>query len=250
MENLIIPFGKYKGNHLAQVYAEDEDYLIWCQSQPWFKEKYSNIYNIVINQNNKSNNTSKTPEHNKIQNLFLDKQLCKKLIEKNQKIEEKYMIKTEFESKFNWDVLIKYYTYNKLYYGDKNSIDESSETKIFIEIKPTLGDDYPNVLRKMKMQREKTVKEDNLYQSYEYYKKYSDIFDNKYLFILIINNYDSVNTSKEILKEIFYQSDILVIFLSELGIQLKDYLSIEDENNILKKYLSSMNIDYNLILNS
>ena len=66
--------------------------------------------------------------------------------------------------------------------------------------------------------------------------------------MLIINNYDSVNTSKEDLKKIFKLSDIPVLFLEELDITLKKYLSIEDENKILKEYLLSMGIEPSVIL--
>ena len=232
MENIIIPFGQYKGEQLSKVYEENEDYLIWCQNQPWFKDKYSNIYNIVINQNNKSND-SKTPEHNKIQNLFLDEVLCKKLIKKIQNGYVPTGIKVEFEGEYNWDVVITNNNSKDRYYFSQN---DNTMRKTYIEIKPTLGDDYPNVLRKMKNQKKKSL--DNR-ENFNY---------DGHIFMLIINNYDSVNTSKDNLKKIFRQSDIPVLFLEELDIHLKKYLSIEDENKILKEYLLSIGIEPSVIL--
>lgn len=282
---MIIPFGKYKGEDITKLFA-DQQYLKWCQDQPWFKEKYSNIYNIVVNQTIvKGGVGDKTPEHNRIQNLFLDTEVCVKLLqsgstytrtdcgkyystsveyeiceqctlcdihrkllkyqysndyisetEYNQisecvkctqcvkciHTERKYWIKpkVEFEGIYNWDIIIKC---------------DRHYTKL-IEVKPLLGDDYPNVLRKMKNQIKLT----------EHNKHSSRIYDISP--ILLINNFNSVNTSKADLIKIFAQSDISIIFLSDLDINLNQQRSIEDENKLLKQYLSSQNIDYQQIL--
>ena len=320
LDEMIIPFGKYKGESILKLY-EDTKYLKWCQDQPWFKDKYSNIYNIVINQTIVNNNNGdKTPEHNKIQNLFLNKDLCVKLFNKfyNYKIlkedngnyyteydeynvcidhkeNSKFMksvyekcekccnckrtlscnacencinhkysyshkctdniieynicgkhcedskfvknliqeckncilqtkkryedISIEFEAKYNWDVIIESNNYRRY--------------NFYIEIKPLLGEDYPNVLRKMKNQITLTKKDKTC---------------NKFKAFLILNNFNSVNTTKENLIEIFKQSNIYVIFLNELDIELENFMSIEDENKILKEYLKSKNIDINNIL--
>lgn len=283
LSEMTIPFGKYKGEDITKLF-EDRKYLKWCQDQPWFKEKYSNIYNIVVNQTIvQSSVGDKTPEHNKIQNLFLDVDLCVKLLnvsgtelkkdkdgrfyrheycvcnecvlcETHKKLhdrrysqtiigEEEYTkvnkcgecvqcsrckiterkgyrnIKVEFEGDFNWDLIVN-----------------SDNYRTLIEIKPTLGDDYPNVLRKMKHQIKLFTKA----KKCNVYVRGS---------ILLLNNFDSINTSKENLKKIFSQSDIRVIFLDELDIHMNKYISIEDENKLLKKYLASLNIDYKQILN-
>jgi hypothetical protein len=68
----IVTFGKYKDKSVLELLA-DKQTLEWYKKQPWFQEKYPVIYNIVVNQQITSNNqNSKTPEHNKLQNLFLD----------------------------------------------------------------------------------------------------------------------------------------------------------------------------------
>ncbi len=286
--DMIIPFGKYKGESIMKLY-EDTKYLKWCQDQPWFKEKYANIYNVVVNQTIiKSNLGDKTPEHNKIQNLFLDKDQCIKLISKFTDVnkfikhnngEYKYQSNTytictdcrpcsihrkpdyykyhkyqnipskehaeisscvdctqcedcvdtkfthnldleiEFEGDYNWDIIIKYL----------------QDRQLLIELKPSLGDDYPNVLRKMKLQ-------------YKLSKKPHGYHSDRLKCILLLNTFDSVNTTKDNLKEIFAQSNISVIFLDELNINLSNFLSLEEENKILKNYLSSINIDYKNLL--
>jgi len=65
----IINFGKYKGQPVS-VLASDPGYCDYMCAQPWFREKYNNLYTIIIN-NFKI--PEDTPEHNKLQALFLDK---------------------------------------------------------------------------------------------------------------------------------------------------------------------------------
>ena len=68
----IVPFGKYKGKPITEFLA-DKNYVEWCKNQPGMLEKNPIIYNIIVNQQITPNNqTSKTPEHNKLQNLFLN----------------------------------------------------------------------------------------------------------------------------------------------------------------------------------
>jgi len=75
----IVPFGKYKDKSVLELLA-DKQTLEWYKKQPWFQEKYPVIYNIVVNQQITPNNkNSKTPEHNKLQNLFLDPENLRKL---------------------------------------------------------------------------------------------------------------------------------------------------------------------------
>ena len=67
MEDKIIPFGKYKGKPV-EILANDKQYLDWLLTQSFFKEKHINLYNVVINN---FREPVDTPEHNKIQILFL-----------------------------------------------------------------------------------------------------------------------------------------------------------------------------------
>jgi hypothetical protein len=79
MEELpIVNFGKYKDQSVLEL-LKDENYTNWLKQQSWFG-KHKQIYNIVIHQTNQTSNNSKTPEHNKLQNLFLDKNNQLKLV--------------------------------------------------------------------------------------------------------------------------------------------------------------------------
>jgi len=139
MESKIIPFGKYKGQPL-EVLQNDLQYLDWLRSQDWFKTTYPQINTIIINN---FKEPDETPEHNKLQMLFLDDSICKKLFIHHFKIkginlnEEFKFDSAIFENK-GIDVTFCFYTgYRSGYYLFK------------LEIKPNLGDDYPAILRQM-----------------------------------------------------------------------------------------------------
>jgi len=186
----IIPFGKYKGKPV-EVLAQDKQCLEWLTAQSWFIERYRDIHTLIVNNFQES---SETPEHNKIQALFTDKSFCSafantiikrnirtmgssfrlkyptyKLIRKyeitNWKTREKEM-QYEVEPVSIVTVLDRINSAIKIYpclyeekgvdviFGFEISPDpdqyEGELFTVFIEIKPTLSDDYPAVLRQMK----------------------------------------------------------------------------------------------------
>lgn len=127
----VVPFGKYKDKSILDLLA-DEKYVEWLKQQSWFP-KQTQIYNIVVHQTLSTLTNAKTPEHNRLQNLFLDENTQKKLLSKIFKINTnklKQMLADEefiqcfginaisdftpkldknsvkFEDKFNWDVVL------------------------------------------------------------------------------------------------------------------------------------------------
>lgn len=294
----IIPFGKYKGQPITTLLA-DTKYLEWCKQQDFLKN-YPIVYNICVNQTIvNQNENSKTPEHNKIQNLFLEEENQNRLIDllfnpksiinKIQnglihkdfnKYFEKYegdmsfnqlftIYKIEFETTYNWDVFLKIkgqyfnFIYKKEYWRKEWNILEKYFTDIFnikkcevssysdgktnaslnynsyiyIEIKPILGDDYPNVLRKMKQQKNLTSCNTEMMREH---------------YILLVKDFASSTTTSEQLIQIFNQSNIKVIFLKDITegdvklietnkdniSELKKYIiKLEEENTMLKETL-------------
>lgn len=137
------------------------------------------------------------------------------------------------------------YSINNTEYSINNTGDQYSiciyicqyQHSVCCEIKPTLGDDYPNVLRKLKIQidltnNDKTVK-------FEYWKQY----------VLIIGTFKAESATKEQLIEIFGQSGIKIVFTSEIFEQTKrniiqpvnieqakfDTTALEEEIRLLKE---------------
>ena len=85
--------------------------------------------------------------------------------------------------------------------------------RIYIEIKPLMGDDYPNVLRKMNTQRNLTKSTMN-----KKIKEEGFVPEGwRVWYILLIGEYSSQNTTKEQIKKIFRQSYITVVFINELS---------------------------------
>jgi uncharacterized protein (DUF3820 family) len=290
----LVPFGKYKGQPITKL-INDTEYLDWCKTQDFFK-KYPIVYNICVNQTITTNNSNaKTPEHNKIQNMFLEQENIKKIARISQigfrykkNIDFCDYARSEFEGEFNWDVIINDLCYNKIKCNcnwDEMKEDDSCECKyenddkntyelpnLYIEIKPLVGDDYPCILRKMKLQ--KGLTQDGLEREkkemshgvghtkhlacqfteeergdLEYLKKNPNAYTGK--FILLIKEYKSTNTPKDKLVEIFKQSGIMVIFINELWdktqiqlsneqvepLQLVNLTSMEEENKMLREHL-------------
>ena len=158
----IVSFGKYKGQPVTE-FIKDIKYVEWCKQQTWFKN-HSTVYNIVVNQSiTHSNTSSKTPEHNRLQNLFLDKTIQKNLLSKvfdlnseNKKLEslfsdeefiecfkpnELYKLdynpekcRVKFEDKFNWDV--------NMYYSAHNKLDMTSNSEIESKLKEIYKHQY------------------------------------------------------------------------------------------------------------
>lgn len=178
----IVPFGKYKGQPITTL-LNDTKYLEWCKQQAWF-QKFPIVYNICVNQTITTNNQhSKTPEHNKLQNLFLDNEIVEKLLKIIFKKTSKNVTISsgdiKFEGMFNWDLIVSNYKwwlcecdwsdetkdkcdceiYKKYLERYKIPKDDNEDLKfdeLYCEIKPCLGDDYPAVLRKMNTQIELT----------------------------------------------------------------------------------------------
>jgi hypothetical protein len=75
MPGEVVPFGKYKGQPVEALTA-DQDYCAWLISQPWFRSRYSNVYNVVITYGGEPQDS---PEHNQMQAQFLDDDWCLRL---------------------------------------------------------------------------------------------------------------------------------------------------------------------------
>jgi len=65
----LVPFGKYKGQPIETLLS-DQPYLDWLTSQDWFRQRYQNIYAIIINYPGKP---AETPDHNRMQVKFLNR---------------------------------------------------------------------------------------------------------------------------------------------------------------------------------
>jgi hypothetical protein len=229
----LVPFGKYKGQPITELLADTQTLNYYKDSG--ILQKYPIVYNICVNQTiTTPNQNSKTPQHNILQNLFLENKNVEKLwniiINKYCKSNRHKPLKLnsykiEFEGRFNWDCIFVFDNDTQCLNGRHCCSSEFDISALFVfsEIKPLLGDDYPCVLRKMKNQIELTKNA---------YKKETGfgIFYLKYL--LIIKEYNSINTSKDELIKIFTQSGIKIVFTNEILDNLPSKMTITPEEEI------------------
>lgn len=235
----IVTFGKYKDKSVLELIA-DEEYVKWLKLQSWFPKQKS-IYNIIVNQQVISqNNNCKTPEHNKLQNMFLNNKYVEKLwylifnkycIIHNHKQLKLNNYKTEFEGDFNWDIIFTFNNDIQCLNNDRNCCTHEFcrfDVFIFCEIKPLLSDDYPNVLRKIKMQKKITEKCKKYIPHYSFY-------------YLIIDKFVSDNTTEEELLNIFRQSNIKIIFIGDILNNRNEKENILSEIDKLQNELNELN---------
>lgn len=124
----IIPFGKHKGKTVEEVQLYDPNYLDWLTGQSWFRDKFVILHQTIIN---RGTEPEETPDHNTLQVLFLDDEFCRKVL-------------AAAGRTFPPDVPLEKYRQFEWKGVDVRISD------VLIEIKPTVGDDYPAVLRQMK----------------------------------------------------------------------------------------------------
>src|SRR5215475_10974387 len=68
----IVPFGKYK-DQPAEALLADRDYCEWLLGQPWFRDRWPNVYQVIVNYGTEPQDS---PEHNQMQAAFLDDAWC------------------------------------------------------------------------------------------------------------------------------------------------------------------------------
>jgi hypothetical protein len=177
--SIIVPFGKYKGQPL-EIMLADANYINYQKQQPgfmkWLQDNHITIYNIFTTG---APQIQDTPEHNRLQARFLENkfQLAFSRV-LNQPYDENAEIHVEFEK--GYDVHICYWQRNRL-------------CEFRIEIKPHVGDDYPAVLRQMRINQKR------------------DQYSNRYDDVLLIGRFESESISLEQLRGIFGQYKIVML---------------------------------------
>ncbi len=210
MQSQIVPFGKYKDQPIEMLIG-DTQYLNWILAQSWFAEKYQPIYNFITTN---IQEPSETPEHNKFQSKFLDTSyrlalgnlvvtLHEALYCKPLKVAES--TKVVFEE-MGFDVIFNY-SYSQQYEIQEKERGEWVEAwenrflDIVCELKPTLSDDYPAVIRQMKKAMEVLKKRNN--------------FNTLSIFVIVVGEYTGVGADWKDVVEMFKSSGILAILESE-----------------------------------
>ncbi len=159
------------------------DTLLRITNEPYrdgLKELYLRKYaNCIEKQKSKKN------EQMSCWNTASESCFCAKASKKESEI---IIEDTEFEES-GWDVRVN----AKVINGDPEKLSDLP-IKVFIEIKPGIGDDYPSVLRQIK----------------------GNIAGSKSIYALVYNEFTAIGVTLEQVRRIFRQSNIYMISFAEL----------------------------------
>jgi hypothetical protein len=212
----IVPFGKYRGQPVEML-AADTDYCEWLIAQPWFKARYLNVYNTVINYGAEPQDS---PEHNQMQARFLDDDWCLALADrlKPKRPDRPGEVLNRAFEQGGWDVAFDVYGPAGRLVPDKDSpyswrqrwercphdadcreceLPRWPTVSVHVECKPDLGDDYPAVLRQVQR-----------YMSSEHFTGTACVLVRRHAFEAV--TWDQV-------QKIFAASDIKLIAESDIG---------------------------------
>lgn len=178
----LIPFGKYRGQPL-EVLERDPEYLNWLTNQDWFRTGHANLYQIVINN---FAEPCDTPEHNQMQARFLDDVFRAAFVaiagsKRGMKVEASKNEQPTFESG-GADVSLRV-VWSDDDFGGRSTL------LMRIEIKPSVGDDFPSVMRQMKRSQSS---------------------------VLFIRDYNGTGIDEEKFVEMFSSQKISVVFEREI----------------------------------
>ncbi len=243
----IVQFGKYKGKSILELLG-DEKYLEWCKSQPGMLEKYPAVFNIIYQQSNKSNDAP-TPEHNKLQNMFLNKNIQLNLIKYlrnndinflNELFENEEYKKYFKPNKNRYDIIKDFLNENNIKFEAENNWDIKLNGMINIIFFEFNNEQYDNIKQEF-IKNSNKVYTENL-KKYE--NKFMEIYneDNPLKFI------ESCNKENPFKKELMecYHSMYLYIkkhYVNDFDINCIDIGKI---NSYMNKVNSLFLKDYNL----
>jgi hypothetical protein len=169
-ETSLVPFGKYRNQPLAQL-AADKSYCDWLLQQGWLGQRYPELRTLIINN---FGEPEETPEHNALQLQFLDEEMRKRVT---------YLLCMEeltheglpgtvwgppgapiFESrgidvKWEWGV-----SWGEPFEG--GILEQYGKCRVAVECKPSLGDDYPAVLRHILSRKDPSTVDAVVYQEF------------------------------------------------------------------------------------
>lgn len=214
----VITFGKHQGLTVAELLQNHKSYVEWLMGQSWLAERFSDLHAALLS---RGAPTDETPEHNIIQARFLDPLFCEAFVrlavhevqnwrelltghtgwrhwqypkpKENTRPTLKHWV--SFEKK-GIDVSISYYLEADELFDEKHNLSNTlSLGEIGVEIKPSIGDDFPAVLRQMERLRVK---------------------------LCLAEHYTGRGASEPIVKQMFKANGYKLIFLRDIEAEMLD----------------------------
>ena len=232
----IVPFGKYKGRLVEELVA-DKNYTDWLTAQPWLKDRFPAVYQVIINYQPEP---AETPEHNAMQIRFLNETFQDAFVrvfnpaffetkiialEGYDKSKEGVFpkktpyveVKRELSSSLaKFQRLLKFEVVGLDVFLDihadycifENGIEytkhlrASDKCGFYIEVKPSLSDDYPAVLRQI--------------------KQAIGVLKLEYKFVLIVGAYHGIGATWDEVVQMFALAHIKAILMSDIEANLPE----------------------------
>lgn len=139
-----MPFGQYKGQPICQV-AEKRDYVRFVCSQAHLRQRHPEVIRLL--EFGQKNESSLTPAHNRVQLRFLDSDYCYQLFFFiTPDVTQATLESVEFESG-GIDVRLKFSFLHTEKDKSGKEYQSREEARLYIEVKPSISDDFPQVLR-------------------------------------------------------------------------------------------------------
>ena len=147
----IIPFGKHRGLTVAEIARIDAQYLDWLAQQPWFVENFPAAYEEIRGFLPDAN----TPQHNLLQARFLERRLIHKIVRRvfgRQAYQDWREYHRRADITFDDWMVTHGQDWLAKWTVEFEKISDVVLTgpnfwRIGLELKPSIGDDYPAVLR-------------------------------------------------------------------------------------------------------
>lgn len=139
MDISIVPIGKYKGQPLERLMA-DQSYSEWLLAQSWFIERYAELAQLL--RMGRLSEPQDTPEHNAmVAGLIDQRDGMEWLIAGSYPNIAGHHLEEFFTARFEQELEPK---------GGDISVSFDGYWGLLVEVKPLIGDDYPSVIRQVK----------------------------------------------------------------------------------------------------
>lgn len=206
LHNRVVGFGKHKHLTFQQLVTDQKGYVNWLNTQTWFNSRYPELYEYVkmtgsfteppVPQSHKISDTDDEAQlqmvqtHNQLQARFTDSNELLDLVKRVLGNDHEYNIRSvTFE---HWcgadiEVSVTQLVTNKGLV--MNSTTATNHTLLF-EIKPSVSEDYPDILRQIRGQ---------LY-SHGIFRRQTGVPDDKITQVLVTQRYDGKIPLEEIRK--------------------------------------------------
>jgi len=238
-----VPFGKYRGMPIGALLA-DAQYVAWCKTQG-LDQKYPQVFanNINIYNLGQGQEPADTPEHNALQLRFLDDAFIDKVATAygftKKPTASWYLDKTNADAQkafqeASWDfcssdrsaefevhgfdvIVTGKWQYTSTILGERyterfwlKGQSSMCRANLLIELKTSMGADYPAVLRQIKQAWERYVRNSGVH-----YKYVQEVVNTGGPLVCIIDNFTGTVPYDQV-KKLFERSGVALLTLAEV----------------------------------